>query len=234
MDYNCNKEYFKERDFIGEYVLLIGGALIFLYGLITDFRVTLWGLAMAGGGAVAYRFKKSVKPPTDSGIDQICIDQIRNFKETALAKLGLDEDQITEATPIQFDGYYDKRIHSACFYKIGGDRRYRTSNYEAVIFFFSVEQVYCYTYRFSIIANEKQETTDEYFYRDIVSVSTASDTKTYKNARGKQETANYEYFTLTTSGGTTITAAIRNIGDADRAINGMKSLLRNKKQQLKN
>lgn len=231
MDYARNKKYFEESNFKGAIIALVIGGIIFLSGVGSKGGggAAIFGLIIAGiGGFLIY--SKTAGRPTDNEIDQTCKDKAKNIKTQALKKLGLDEDQVTEADPIIFDGYYYKNIRSGCLYRKGKDNIVRSSTYEAVMFFFSAEQVYCYEYRFSIVADEKQESTEEYFYRDIVSAATKSEAVTYK-IDGKDESFNYEQFKLTTSGGTSIGASILDLGTAERSINAMKSLLRSKKQQ---
>ena len=210
---------------------------------------------------------KSIENITDAEIDQVCAEYIsRNLKSMALKKLGLDEDQVQEIAPIIIDGYFDRDIPGSdekysVRYKKSKDNRWRTSNYNAIMFFFSADQVYCYELRFSLLENKKQEKTDEYFYRDIVSVSTESGAVTpaagseieglggwtallpgplqflfilralWGHAKRRAETINFEYFKLTTSGATTISATIFDMESAERSVNGMKSLVRGKKQQ---
>jgi len=232
MDYNRNKKYFEGQNFKGAIIALIIGGIIFIGGASGGSgAAAVVGLIIAGiGGFLIY--SNTAGRPTDSEIDQACLDQVKNLKDLALKKHGLDADQVKEADPIQFDGYFFENIRSGFLYKMGKDNIPRSSNYEAVSFVFSAEQVYCYKYRFSITTDEKSESTEEYFYRDIVSASTQSDTKNYKTKDGKDIPINYQYFKLATSGGS-LQASILNMGDAERSINGMKSLLRNKKQQLK-
>jgi hypothetical protein len=231
MNYDRTKKYFEPLVLKPAIITIVIGAVIFLIGLGAGAGVAIVGLIVAGiGGFLIY--SKTSGRPTDSEIDQICSEHVKGLKGQALNKIGLDEDQVKEADPITFDGYYYKNVRSGCLYQTGKDKIVRSSTYEAVMFFFSAEQVYCYEYRFSIVADEKQETTEEYFYRDIVAAATKSETVTYK-VDGKDENFNYEKFTLTTSGGTSISASILDMGNADRSIKGMKNLLRNKKQQLK-
>ena len=85
--------------------------------------------------------------------------------------------------------------------------------------------MHCYTYRFDTTEDKKTEETDVYFYKDIVSVSTASD-----EAKLGDQSFNYEYFKLTTAGGTALTVSLRDVNNAQRSINAMRSLLREKKQ----
>jgi len=177
----------------------------------------------------ATSFNKTVISISDQEIDQICMEHLLSLKSMAIKKHGIDEEQIKESDPIQFDGYYFKPLGAKPpVIKRGNDGRIRSSNYNAIIMMFSSEQVYCYEYRFSLLKDEKQVSTDEYFYNDIVSVSTKTDIVTY----GKSS-INTENFSLTTSGGTTIGATIFDIERAEKSINAMKNLLRIKKQQHK-
>lgn len=228
MDYSRNTKYFQQVS-IKPYVIMIVVGVLILLG--SSIGTTIVGLAVAGLGGFLI-FSKTGGRPTDSEIDQICAGECADLKSRAMKKLGLDEDQVTEAAPIDFSGYTYKNIRSEVRYQLGKDNRTRTSNYMATMFLFSAEQVYCYKYMFSIIADEKNESTEEYFYRDIVSASTQSDSKSYTSKDGKsQATFNTEYFKLTTSGGTFVDAMIFDMSTADRSINAMKSLLRSKKQQ---
>lgn len=95
--------------------------------------------------------------------------------------------------------------------------------------FFSSNEVHCYTYDFSITESSQKESTDVYFYKDIVSVSTQTDGSEYSVGKGKSSQFDYEYFKLTTTGGTSISCAVRNIDDAQRSINGMRALIKSKK-----
>jgi hypothetical protein len=165
-------------------------------------------------------------------LDKICADYLKSDVESmALKKLGIDKSQVQEVAPICFDGYYYKELKtSKPKFKKGEDGKERSSHYNVVMFFFSAEQVYCYQLRFSLLEDKKQEATDELFYRDIVSVSTTSDTISYGSG-DTQSAISFEEFTLTTSGGTKMDATISDIETAEHSIQEMRNLLRRKKQQ---
>jgi len=169
---------------------------------------------------------------TGQDLDKICADYLKSDVESmALKKLGIDKSQVMEVAPICFDGYYYKELKtSKPRIKKGSDGKERSSHYNAVMFFFSADQVYCYQLRFSLLEDKKQEATDELFYRDIVSVSTTSDTISYGSG-DKKSTISFEEFTLTTSGGTKMDATIADIETAEHSIQEMRNLLRRKKQQ---
>jgi hypothetical protein len=91
--------------------------------------------------------------------------------------------------------------------------------------FFSEHEVHCYTYNFDTTSQKQTEATDVYFYKDIVSVSTASDT-----VQVLGQNVDYEYFKLTTAGGTALSVSLRDVSNAQRSINAMRALLKTKKQ----
>ncbi len=224
MDYKRNKKYF-ETVKIKPFVIMI------IIGLLA-------GLANAAGFillilGIALLVMKLKGRPTDSEIDQVYASEVNGIKEKALKKLGLDEDEVKAIEPIVFDGNYFPNIQKQSWYTRGKDEVVRASNYQAVALFFSEEQVYSYTYAFSIIGDEKREATDEYFYRDIVSASTKTD-NVEVNFGGKvgKENVTVDEFILTTSGGTSISATLRDHNDADRSIRAMKQLLRQKKSAI--
>ena len=235
INYERNKKYFEQGPMKPIIILFVIGIVILLIGA---------GVASVGGGAGgvvvgiiliavgALLIYLRNNGPSDSEIDQQCFSMVSDLKERALQKIGLDIDDVKEIEPITFDWYFYKSIGSRCILQLGKDNILRSSNYEGVVFFFSANQVYCFTFRFSLInQNETNSSTDEYFYKDIVSASTATDTVTYPDKSGTKQSMSYEYFKLTTSGGTSIEAAMRSNPETERAINGMKNLLRNKKAQ---
>lgn len=221
MNYAKNKKYFKASSLKPAIVLIVLGLLFFMGSKLFGF------VLIAAGAAILYFQIKG--RPSDAEIDSICKNEIANAVQRGLTKIGVDEDQVKLIDPIIINGPYFKNIAKGRMVKKGKDNRYRSSNYEVAVLFFSETQVYSYNYRFSLIENEKNENTDEYFYKDIVSVSTSSESTVEKDKKGKEEVFNSEYFKLTTSGGTFISCAVWDIGGTERSIQGMKQLLRDKK-----
>lgn len=221
MDYAKNKKYFKSINLKYPIITIVFGVWLMSISVMVGLLVA----AIGGGIIVLNTFGK----PSDSEIDLICLNELENIIQQGLKKIGLDEEEVKLIAPITISGPYFKNISTQALYKLGGDKRWRSSNFEAIVLFFSEKQVYSYNYRFSLIENEKNESTDEYFYKDIVSVSTSSDTITVTNAAGKSSTLNYEQFKLTTSGGTSISCSVWDMGSVEKSIQGMKQLLREKK-----
>ena len=224
MNYDRNRKYFEQGPIKPIVVLFVVGAILCIIPFIFFIGIILIAI-----GALLLYLRSS--GPKDMEIDQQCISMISNIQNQALQRLGLDADDVKEIAPIVFDGFYYDNIYQGVQYKVGKDNVFRASNYEGVVFFFSANQVYCYTYRFSLINNnETYNSTDEYFYKDIVSASTETISVSY-NVNGVSQPRGVEKFKLSTSGGTSISAAMRRSADTERSINGMKSLLRSKKSQ---
>jgi hypothetical protein len=200
----------------------------------------LAGILVISGIILWLVLKKKI---TDSEIDQACIDAIQNIKNEAINRLGVDEDQVKMAEPILIKGYDFFDDSSDILYKQGKDGIWRSSQYKAVLFFFSSEQVFCFSRTFSLIKRDEQyDSTDEYFYRDIVSVSTTQNKRRItinEKVDGKKTPVTSEVtsecFRLTTSGGTSVQATVtkKDTEAVNRSINAMRNLLKDKKQIMK-
>lgn len=228
INYERNKKYFKQSSPKAGIVLIIIGVVLtlILSGLGAALIIGL--LVVAGGIALLY-FTFAGKP-TDAEIDSDAASAIADVKKRALGKLGLDEDEVKLIDPVAVHGYYYKNIASGVQVKLGKDRVFRSSNYEGVVLFFSEHQLHAYKFQFSLVSpQESREQTDEYFYKDVVSVSTQSETFKITDVKGNSQQVNFEEFKLTTTGGTSITSSIRDEGSVSRVISGARSLIREKK-----
>lgn len=223
MDFEKNKRYFEVTSYKWPIIILVVGIiLVFL-------KVMAIGLIAIGLGALLIYLKLS-KKVSDEEIDKAYEAGLARVKEKALSKLGIDEEQVSLIEPIRIEGLAFENVRSTPWrVKKGKDDKIRTSSYKAIFLFFSEQQLYCYSYIFSIIADEWKEETDEYFYKDVVSVSTSSLNEEYTDSSKVKWTYNGESFRLTTSGGTSISALVRNEEDASQKIMAMKQLLREKK-----
>ena len=221
MDYQKNQKYFQTINYKGPIILIVIGAIIFLVGLSGSAGAAIVGLLLLAGG-IAYIVMKKKNVVTDAEYDASVASMLNNMQAKALNKLGVDEDEVKEIAPISFDGYVYKGASQA---KKGEDGLWRTNKYESVMLFFSEHEVHCYTYNFDTTSQKQTEATDVYFYKDIVSVSTASDT-----VQVLGQNVDYEYFKLTTAGGTALSVSLRDVSNAQRSINAMRALLKTKKQ----
>lgn len=218
MNYEKNRKYFKPMNLTAGIIACVIGLIIALV-----LQVVVGIIIIAVGALLIFLQVKG--RPTDADIDAAVTSQLANMKARALQKLGIDEDEVNEIAPISFDGF----VYDNALIKRGKDGKHRSSKYQAVMFFFSGSEVHCYTYDFSIVESSQSESTDVYFYKDIVSVSTQTEGSEYSVGKGKSSKFDYEYFKLTTSAGTSISCAVRNIDDAQRSVNGLRNLIKIKK-----
>lgn len=159
-----------------------------------------------------------------------------NFKKKALGKIGLDEDQVKEIEPVHFEGYVlsDK---GDVYVRRGSDKIWRSSAYQVSWIFFSSTQVYVYKNTMNFDSDELKESTEEYFYKDITNFSTSTDTVEMEavekvNCKGKAAFSRQKIdtceFRLVVPG-EKFSCSMRQSDYTERAIQGMKAKLREKK-----
>lgn len=95
------------------------------------------------------------------------------FRARALEKIGIDTTQVNEIPPVTFEGY----VFNNALAKQRVDGAWTSSAYQVSWLFFSSTQVYVYRCTFNMDNDKKQESTDEFFYRDVTSFSTSSETE---------------------------------------------------------
>lgn len=115
----------------------------------------------------------------NKGIDDSVFDENKNrqiaslnLQQKALAKLGLDEDQVKEVDPICLIG----PVYKQGVRRRGADNIKRYSVYQVTYIFCSSVQVYVYQYTINLDSDEKKERAEEYFYKDITNFTTIDDT----------------------------------------------------------
>lgn len=224
MDYEKNKRYFKKVSYGGAIILTLIGIIIFFACVSTsNGDIAIIGLLLIAGG-IGLIYLKIKSKVSDEEYDASVLSMISNIKSKALEKLGLEEEElITEdKEPVSIFGYDYK---NATKIKEGNDKIYRSDKFEIIMLFFTQQEAHIYTYKFDTTEPKQTEATDVYFYKDIVSVSTASD-----SIQSLGYNINYEYFKLTTAGGTALSVSLRDTNDAQNKIKAMRSILREKKQ----
>ena len=170
-------------------------------------------------------------PISDAEYDEMVAQVINscNFKQKALDKIGMDEDELKEIEPVHFEGYQFEKAFS----KQGDDNKWRSSKYQVSWLFFSTNQLFLYQYTFNMDEDGKKEATEEYFYKDITNFSTSSDTVetfVYNTKTDKDELVNVNSnrFAITVPGDK-FYCSLEQSDYTEQAIRGMKSLLRDKK-----
>lgn len=151
-----------------------------------------------------------------------------NPKEAGMRKLGLDDEMLNDCTaPFSI---YGKKYDS--YYRWGKDGVARTNHNEITWLFFSQDQVYIYTLNFKLTEKDKKtENTQEFFYSDIVSVSTGStsvETNSNYAIDGSNTTVETEEFRLVVPGDK-ISFAFTSNEVVSQSVQGMKTLIRQKK-----
>ena len=173
----------------------------------------------------------------DDAYDQMVLDRLNSLdlRRKAIAKTGLDEDQLKEIAPVFIHGYnfHDVSPDYTC---VGTDSRLRSAMYDAAWLLFSDTHVYMYTYTFDMTsASKKTEKTEEFFYKDITSFSTTNETAEFvklgwAGQKTKEKyTREYSRFALAVAGDK-FYCSTTGAPDAERSISAMKQKLREKKQ----
>lgn len=158
-----------------------------------------------------------------------------DFRKKALDKIGLDESQVSEIEPVHFEDYYFDEKKT--FAKYGKDRKWRSSAFQITWIFFSSTQIYVYQYTFNMDEDGKKERTEDYFYKDVTNFSTSTETiekevplKTSckgDTTYGRKNVDN-SIFSIIVPGDKLI-CAMEQSEYAEKAIQGMKAKLREKK-----
>jgi len=189
-------EYF-EPEVEGPWGYIIGSGILGLIieGWLLGFATCgILTLAAAIGGYFLYK-KSSVNGMTDVEYNELVLSKIKDSKARALAKIGLDEDEVKEIEPAEFGGYqlfrrkisegelegptYIKAISDCSGKKKGCASKeekpnwhYVSSHYVKTWLFFSNTQIYLWVFDFHLDKDSKTENTLEFFYKDITSLST--------------------------------------------------------------
>lgn len=174
----------------------------------------------------------SKKPITDKEYEKMIINYLdsQDFKQKAMNKIGIDEDQVKEIEPIHFEGF---RFGKNCLCKEGEDHKWRSSEYQITWIFFGDNQIYVYQNTFFMDEDGRSEVTEEYFYKDITNFTTVSDTietPEYESKSKKTRLVNVDSnrFAISVFGDKFYCSMEQN-EYTERAIQGMKAKLREKK-----
>ena len=234
MNYKRNAKYFKagvKLPWKVNLLLLVGVIILFkvqpifaIIGLIA--LVAIWWLVYGG-------------KPSDAEIDAQLNSLMNGLKEQALRKLGLDEEEVKIAPPLFLKSYslgksrlQDKTNLKLCD-KWGKDGYLRSPECLLSVWFFTEDQIYHYVKTTSLASDSFRENTDEFFYRDVVSVKTDVLEKPWIDPKTGKEHKTKKYrdiiFTLRNSGGETTTDYCDSVEYADECVRAMRNLLKQKK-----
>ena len=168
-----------------------------------------------------------VKDETYDVVVQNLVASSNSYKR-AIAKIGLDEDELKEIPPVTLYGYEDS---NDALTRTTATGAFRSDRYAITHLFFSATQVYMYKLILSTTSSEKKERTEEYFYKDITNFSTADETVetwTYKGCSPMptKTHVNTQQFSLIVPGDK---FSCFTTGDIEQQVRAMKNKLREKK-----
>ncbi len=147
-----------------------------------------------------------------------------DFRKKALSKIGLDEDEVSEISPAMFEGFVFKNAYA----KKRADGLWVSSTYQVSWLFFSSTQVYIYRHTFNLDEDKKNESTDEFFYKDVTSFSTSSETETAHGLGDKKFEVETNKFCMVVPGDK-MYVSMDGVEDSETIIQAMKQKLREKK-----
>lgn len=236
------KNYFKP--FPKWTIWLIGiGAVILLAGLQAGVGGVLVGLLLAGIGAFGI-YSYGQNKATDQEMDQFLNEDLLTLGKHGLNKVGVDDKELISET-VQVTGFPRSISGADFFYKKGTDNILRFTPTQATLIFFTQNQLVAYSCAYdSTTGKPLNESTEEYFYRDVVAVSTKTTSVGLNLGKelGMVQATAAEEFTLTTSGGTSISVVLRDASlvqkmgggelpttRAETAVQSVRRMLRDKK-----
>lgn len=178
------------------------------------------GLVMVAIGVAA--MVAAAGRPSDRQMDRWIEEDLNRVAETALTRLGLDESQLLNPEdPVIVTGprFWDT-AGADIGVRLGKDGEIRFTPMGVTVINFGHDQLVAYQCALDLMTgNPLSESTDEYFYQDVVAVSTQSDSVSFDEAmltrqarrflkgmieNGKLQLKAAETFVLTTSGGTSL------------------------------
>ncbi len=147
-----------------------------------------------------------------------------DFKSKALSKIGLDEDEVKEISPVMFEGFVFKNAYA----KKRANGNWVSSAYQVSWLFFSSTQVYIFRHTFNMDEDKKNESTDEFFYKDVTSFSTSSESEQARGLGNEKFEVETNKFCMVVPGDK-LYVSMDGVEDSDSIIQAMKQKLREKK-----
>lgn len=202
---------------------MVGGGFMFSGGLPT-LGLIAWitGLIMIIIGLISISGNNKEKPLTGEEYDKLVINLVNSTETDPREYLGLSISDVDEIDPISFEGY--KFDGATRVKKDNLDNIWRSDIYEKGILFFTQNEIHIYKLQLNAITENVTETTEVFFYNDVVSVSTKTETVKIGN-----NTVESVCFVLTPSSGTSINIALSGNENRQKAINKMRTIIKEKK-----
>lgn len=183
--------------------------------------------------------------PSDSDMDGFIAEDLQNAIAKSLIKTSIDNSELVSESVIIHGPKFWLTGGAEILFKKGKDNILRFSPINVTVINMTENQLVCYAASLDLTTgNFLNESTDEYFYKDVVSVSTQTETMSVEieNTKEKMQLVSAEKFKLTTSGGTSIEVLLRDpklieymgggdipTTEAETAIQAIRKMLREKK-----
>ena len=229
---------------IGSWLVALGAGIAYLFQQLSDdisTEVILFfaGLAFVGLCfiALAVTLRKKINHgPTDRQLDKQAEEIFNDMDSHAFKKLGVDSSEVSLAEPVKFWGYQfsnpsilGDELNEAAQWLKGADGLIRSSEITMTGFYFGENSFYCYERTFSSLSDAVKESTEEYYYKDVVSVKTESVDVPVVDADGRQSRSRNEEFILANMGGEKRRCTVVDASKAEAAVIAFRALLKQKK-----
>ena len=223
--------------------IVIGALLLFPEGA----GIKSLGVLLAVIGALVIFMDKKARP-TDQQMDAWWEEECKAFQAKAVAKCGQDVADCVAEEVVVWGPRLQNRGKAPLLVKAGKDKVIRYNPINLTVINFGPDQLLGYQCSYDrTTGNFLNESTDEYFYKDVVSVSTKTTSENVTFTIGKQNKTvaakSQEMFELNTAGGTSIKVCVSEsaildqvpggslpTGQAEKAIQAVRRMLRDKKK----
>jgi hypothetical protein len=181
--------------------------LLSVLGIISITTYIYIGILLIG--IAIWLYISTTKKPTDKQIDQFIAEDILSLKYSSLKKMGVDGSQLARESMDLKSWRLWETGGAQVKFKKGKDGVIRYTPIDVIWLHFGKDQLMVYRCALDILKGTPLSvSTDEYFYKDIVSLSTKTESQTRSvtlNGEEKKIQLNSaEIFELRTSGGTAI------------------------------
>jgi hypothetical protein len=235
------KNYFNSPLKLGAILMLVGIPLIAVMGLGV--------ILIAIGGFMVF---SALTAGGEADADKAMADAIRWAKTRAHEKTIIDEDEasgeIAARTEVLAgiylkDDVLDKNRKPIRWgIRKGRDSRPRFNPVNVTVLIFGRDQIATYQTVIDLIGGKNySETTEEYFYNDVIGIKNENQSWTRKDKKGKEVTTKYQDLSLVTNSGDRISVTVsvdeskgaadwsKYAADLEPQVNNIKKLLRERK-----
>jgi len=143
--------------------------------------------------------------PTDAAMDEWLAHDLDNLTALSLSKVGLQKSALTRQSVVVTGPTVWKIKDVAKHSKVGDDKILRYTPVAVTVIHFTKDQLVAYSCVLDLLTGKPhRESTDEFFYRDIVAVQTKKEAKKMEVDGVPLDMKAAETFSITTSGGNTL------------------------------